>query len=69
MTFQLAFRASKARSYLSCLSRILDFEQLINIKFCFVEKSTKKVHKMLKSVNGNNVVALKNVYKWYEQFT
>lgn len=57
------------RSCLPCLSRIMDFEQRVNIKFCFkLQKSAKEAHEMLKSVYGDNVVTLKTVYKWYERF-
>ena len=51
------------------LSRIMDFEQRVNIKFYFkLQKSAKEAHEMLKSVYGDNVVILKTVYKWYERF-
>lgn len=51
------------------LSRIMDFEQRVNIKFCFkLKKPAKGAHEMLKSVYGDNVVTLKTVYKWYERF-
>jgi [histone H3]-lysine36 N-dimethyltransferase SETMAR len=57
------------RSCLPCLSRSMDFEQRVNIKFCFkLKKNAKEAHEMLKSVYGDNVVTLKTVYKWYERF-
>ena len=46
------------------------FEQYVNIKIYFKlkKKSAKKAHEMLKSVNGNNVVTIKTIYKWYDRF-
>jgi len=40
----------------------MDFEQRVNIKFCFkLQKSAKEAHEILKSVYGDNVVTLKTI--------
>ena len=47
----------------------MDYEQRINIKFCFkLQKSAKETHEMLKLVYGDAAVSMKTVYKWFEQF-
>ena len=54
--------------YLLCLSRIMNLEQRVNIRFCFKfqkeeKKNAMEVHEMLKSVQCDNVAPLKTVYK------
>lgn len=50
------------------LAHIMEFEQRVNIKFCFkLQKTAKETHEILKTVYGENVVTLKTVYKWYER--
>ena len=47
----------------------MDFEQHINMKFCFkLQKSAKETHKMLELVYGDAAVTMKTVYKWFERF-
>ena len=47
----------------------MDFEQHINMKFCFkLQKRAKETHKMLKLVYGDAAVTMKVVYKWFTRF-
>ena len=47
----------------------MDYEQRINIKFCFkLQKSAKETHEMLKLVYGDAAVSMKTVYKWFKRF-
>lgn len=47
----------------------MNFEQRVNIKFCFkLKKNAQDAHEMLRLVYGEEVMTLKTVYKWYERF-
>lgn len=47
----------------------MDYEQRINMKFCFkLHKSAKETHEMLKLVYGDSAVTMKTVCTWFERF-
>jgi len=47
----------------------MDYEQRINMKFCFkLQKSAKETHEMLKLVYSDAAVTMKTVYNCFERF-
>ena len=51
------------------LTKMSNFEQRANIKFCFkLNKSATETHKLLQEVYGDTAVTNKTVCKWFGRF-
>ena len=51
------------------LTKMSNFEQRANIKFCFkLNKSATETHKLLQEVYGDTAVTNKTICKWFERF-